>query len=222
MKGYLESIRPRTGSPGRFRLMVIAMAVALLGAAGGGAETSGPMPEVKAVLNQAIAVLKDTQLPLTQRRQRLRELAEAHFDFATMARSSLGYHWPKISQSQQQQFVTLFSSFIEDAYLDKIQGYVNLKFEVARQRMNGPRYAEVDTKVIQSQGSPISLNFQMERKGGDWKVYDVVIDNISMVDNYRTQFNHVINERGFNVLMSDLQRKQRELASLLGNTEAAN
>ncbi|HLH77108.1 MAG TPA: ABC transporter substrate-binding protein [Candidatus Binataceae bacterium] len=180
------------------------------------------MPEVKAVLTQAIAVLQDTQLPLAQRRQRLRELAEAHFDFATMARSSLGYHWKNLSPPQQEQFVALFSSFIEDAYLDKIQGYVNLKFEVARQRMNGPGYAEVDTKVIQTQGSPINLNFQLEKKNGDWKVYDVQIDNISMVDNYRTQFNHVINERGFNVLVSDLQRKQRELASLLGNTQAAN
>jgi len=219
---YVEPIRTVAGGPGRWpRVMIITTALALLGATGG-STGSGPMPEVKAVLTQAIAVLQDTQLPLAQRRQRLRELAEAHFDFATMARSSLGYHWKNLSPPQQEQFVALFSSFIEDAYLDKIQGYVNLKFEVARQRMNGPGYAEVDTKVIQTQGSPINLNFQLEKKNGDWKVYDVQIDNISMVDNYRTQFNHVINERGFNVLVSDLQRKQRELASLLGNTQAAN
>lgn len=216
------SVRREPAGLGRCGLwVIIAMALALLGATGG-ADTTGPMPEVKAVVTQAVAVLKDTQLSLVQRRQRLRELAEAHFDFAAMARSALGYHWQKLSEDQRQQFVGLFSSFIEDAYLDKIQGYIDLKFDFVRQRMNGPQYAEVDTKIIQSQDSPIALTFQLQREGDGWKVYDVQIDNISMVDNYRTQFNRVINERGFDVLMSDLRRKQRELASLLGNPQAAN
>src|SRR5579875_3432928 len=81
------------------------------------ASAPGPMPEVQAVVNQAVAVLKDPHLSVVERRRRLRDIANAHLDFPLMARSSLGYQWDELSPAEQQEFSRLFSSFIEDAYL---------------------------------------------------------------------------------------------------------
>jgi phospholipid transport system substrate-binding protein len=186
------------------------------------ASAPGPMPEVQAVVNQAVAVLKDPHLSVVERRRRLRDIANAHLDFPLMARSSLGYQWDELSPAEQQEFSRLFSSFIEDAYLNKIQGYVDLTFKFSRQIMTGVNYAQIDTSVLQPGSSPISLNFHLRRENGDWKVYDIVIDDISMVENYRNQFNRVIKEHGFNALMVDLRRKDQQLTQLLGTTQGAS
>ena len=151
------------------------------------------------------------------RRRRLIEVVAEHFDFTDMARSSLGYHWSQLSPAQQQQFVQLFTAFMEDAYLNKLEGYSGQKIEFSGVTSNGPGDSEVNTRVLQPDGGqPVSLSYRLKQDTGDWKVYDVTVDNISITANYRNQFNRVINSQGFDALMNEMRTKQQELIASLG------
>jgi phospholipid transport system substrate-binding protein len=153
---------------------------------------------------------------LPQRRRELRSLVEQNFDFETMSRSALGYNWRSLSPDQRAQFTKLFTAFIEVAYLDKIQDYQGQQVQFAGEHSLGDGYAEVDTKIVQPGKSPISVNYLLEQKDGAWKIYDVTVEAISIIANYRNQFNRVISQKGFDQLMADLQAKQQQLESLLG------
>jgi phospholipid transport system substrate-binding protein len=176
-----------------------------------------PLSNVQTLVDQATHILRVPGLPVEQRRAQLRGLAEQHLDFALMARSALGARWQALSDGQRRDYVQLFTAFIEDAYLSRIQGYLNLKFTFVGQTVNGPDHAQVNTYVVQTNGDTTKLNFELERKGEEWRIYDVEIDGISMIGNYRVQFERVIKDQGFDALMSTLDRKQKELASLLGH-----
>ena len=201
-----------------FGLMMIA-AIYFLTAASvvHGAVGGDPMTTVKSTVNQALDILKDRQTPQEVRRRRLIEVVAGHFDFTDMARSSLGYHWSQLSPAQQQQFVQLFTAFMEDAYLNKLEGYSGQKIEFSGVTSNGPGDSEVNTRVLQpDSGQPISLSYRLKQDSGDWKVYDVTVDNISITANYRNQFNRVINSQGFDALMNEMRTKQQELIASLG------
>lgn len=177
---------------------------------------NSPMAVTRSMVNAALGVLREKDMPVVQRRRKLREIIEPNFDFTEMSRSALGYHWRSITPAQRQQFTKLFTAFIEEAYLSKIQNYAGQEVDFVRQASLGKGYAEVDTRIIQNGKSPIPVSYLLEHKDGRWKVYDVTVDAISIIANYRNQFNRVVNNDGFNKLMADLQSKQEQLASLLG------
>jgi phospholipid transport system substrate-binding protein len=175
------------------------------------------MGVTKAMVNRALQILGDKQTPVVQRRRELREVLEPRFDFEEMSRSALGYHWRTLSPQQRGQFTELFTAFIEDAYLAKIQDYSGQQVEFVSDKSLGGGYSEVDTRIVQGGGNSIQVKYLLEQKGG-WKIYDVAVDNISIVANYRNQFNRVINANGFDKLMTDLRAKQKELSSLTGGS----
>jgi len=200
-------------------LVCIAAAPAVLAAplsAGGQSGVADPLMKTKALIDEAVTVLRNPQLSLADERRELRDMAAADLDFDDMARSALGYHWKHLSAEERTQFVRLFTAFIEDAYLSKIQDYSDQQVQFIRETFDGQGSAEVYSNVVKSGDSPIALNFMLEQEGGNWKIYDVVVDGISITANYRNQFNRVINEQGFTSLMNEMQAKQRELASMLG------
>jgi phospholipid transport system substrate-binding protein len=191
---------------------VLNRAAVVHGAIGGDATTT-----VRGTVSQVLDILKDHQSSQEARRRRLIAVVAGHFDFADMARSSLGYHWRQLTPDQQQRFVQLFTAFMEDAYLNKIEGYSGQKIEFVNQTSNGAGDSQVNTRVIQpTGGDPITVDYRLKQDSGDWKVYDVTVDNISITANYRNQFNRVINNQGFDALMKEMQTKQQELIASLG------
>ena len=194
-------------------LWALTMASVALGAA-----TNGPLGMVQNTVTQAVEVLKDRHLPAAERRDRLLQVVSPHFDFADMARSSLGAHWKELSPPQQEQFVQTFTAFMEDAYLNQLDSYSGETIEFVGQTMNAADDAEVSTRVIETNHQdPITLDYRVKRAGGNWKVYDVVIDSISITANYRNQFNRVINDRGYNALMNEMRIKQKQLIASLAH-----
>ncbi len=167
----------------------------------------GAMAMTQGLVRRSLQILRNTNAPVTQRRRDLRAVLEGHFDFAEMSRSALGSHWRKLTPQQRDEFTSLFKAFIEDAYLSKIQDYKGQDVQFTRERSLEPGYVEIDSRIVQS---------LLEQKDGGWMIYDVTVDAISIIANYRNQFNRVINEQGFPKLMSDLRVKQQQLASLLG------
>ena len=172
---------------------------------------------VSQVVNTALPVLRDRSSPVPQRRRKLRSLLEQHFDFSDMSRIALGYHWRELSTQQRAQFTQLFTAFIENAYLSKIQDYSGQDVAILGQNAEGEGFARVRSQIIQSGKQPIKVDYLLRDMGGDWKIYDVTVDAISIVANYRNQFNRVINDQGFDKLMSDMRVKQQQLEASMGS-----
>jgi phospholipid transport system substrate-binding protein len=206
----------------RWRAAALTIAFALLVAepvtvAVARAQATSAMAVTQQMVNRALQILGDKATSVQTRRQELRNLIEPRFDFTEMSRSTLGYHWRTLSPSQRDEFTRAFTLFIEAAYLSKIQDYQGQQVEFGMQRSLGQGYAEVDTRIVQPGKTPIPVNYLLEQKDDTWKVYDVTVDSISIIANYRTQFNRVINEKGFDQLLADLKAKQRQLGESLGN-----
>jgi phospholipid transport system substrate-binding protein len=167
-------------------------------------------------VNKALHILRDKQKSVVQKRRELKPLLEARFDTTEMARSTLGYHWRSLSADQRTSFTLVFTDFIEAAYLTKVQDYSGQDVQFGQSRSLGQGYAAVDTAIVEAGKSPIPVTYLLAQNGGDWRVYDVTVDNISIIANYRNQFNRVINEQGFPKLMADLRAKSQQLGSELG------
>ncbi len=184
-----------------------------------------PTAMIKSVIDQTIAVFKDRSIPSAARQAKLRAIAEQHFDFAEMARSTVGYHWREFTPEQQKEFVPLFTSFIEDVYLDQIQRYSvqriqkdikSTNIEFTKQQIDGAGDAEVFSTVITSErATPLPVNYRMTIVSGEWKIYDLTVDSISVMGNYRNQFNRVLNQGGYDKLVSIMREKQQALAATL-------
>ncbi|MBV8358627.1 MAG: ABC transporter substrate-binding protein [Deltaproteobacteria bacterium] len=167
-------------------------------------------------VNQALQILRDKDKSAPQKRRELKPLIEARFDATAMARSSLGYHWRSLSPDERTSFTQVFTNFIEAAYLDKVQDYSGQQVQFGQSRSLGEGYAAVDTTIVQTGKSPIPVTYLLEQSGSGWKIYDVAVDNISIIANYRNQFNRVINQQGFPKLMADLRAKSQQLGAELG------
>jgi phospholipid transport system substrate-binding protein len=197
------------------RLAVVVLAV-VLGLAGVvAADTTGdPMAAVKETVQQVLAIVTDPSYKAagSERRQKLREVIAPRFDFSDMARSAMGYHWRTLSQAQRDEYSRLFTGLLEASYMGKIEGYQGQKIVYVKETQDGDT-AQVNTKIVPSGGDAISVNYRLKQSDGTWKVYDVIIDQISLVGNYRNQFNRVMNEKGYDTLISALKQKQQAIDS---------
>jgi phospholipid transport system substrate-binding protein len=213
----LDGMRRRGGGLPALVAAIIGLSVALTGRARATLiDADAPRGAVSAAIDDAIAILHNTRIPLEQRRRELRALAERNLDLAKMAENVLGTHWTQMTPEQQREFVPLFEAFIEAAYLGEIQEYAKLKIDVGRQTLDGTDYARVAAEVLQPGEDPIEITFLLERTPRGWLMYDVVVDDISMVENYRAQFDRVIRTRGLSRLEADLRLKQAKLDAMLG------
>ncbi len=184
-----------------------------------------PTAMVKGVIDQATAVVRDTQSPAAERDKRLREIAESNFDFSDMARTTLGYHWRQLTPAQQTEFVSLFTAFMENVYLSKLQEYGvqkaresinNANISFTGQQYDSADFAEVrSTVLLKDHPQPIKVDYLVRRDGASWKIYDLTVDAISVMANYRQQFNRVLNNDGYPALVGMLQKKTKELGSTL-------
>lgn len=216
--------RRRDHSPssgGRAATAALALIVLLIGAsivtAPQTAAAATARDVVQQVIDRALPVLRDKQTPLPARRLKLRNLLQSNFDFHQMARIALGYHWRQLNAQQKAQFSKLFTAFLENAYLSKIQYYSGQDVEVMGENSEGPGFVRVHTKIVEQGKQPIPVDYLLEQKGSDWKIYDVTVDSISIIANYRNQFNRVINDQGYAKLVADMRAKQKALQASLGS-----
>jgi len=180
----------------------------LVGVAGAWA---GPPTEIaKQVIEKALEALSDPTSQGKERRQKVKRIVDPYFDYQEMAKRSLGPTWGKLSASQRQEFVQLFAQLLEASYSDKIEKYAQrVKINYTGEILEG-EYAEVRTVVVRA-NDRIPLNYRLLQEGGAWKVYDVVIEGVSLVSNYRSQFSRIIHESGYAELVKRLKTKVSEL-----------
>src|SRR3990170_346015 len=189
---------------------VTALILLSIGLPGGWAVGGVPTDKKKSTVDKALVVLKDPRLKpaakTKERREQLKQILFARFDFAEMAKRSLGANWRRRTPKEQEEFVRLFTDLLERAYADTIESYGDEKIVYVGERLDGG-YADVSSKVLTSKGEEFSLNYRAHFVGGEWRVYDVVVENISMVNNYRSQFNRVISNASYEELVRRLKDK---------------
>jgi phospholipid transport system substrate-binding protein len=155
-----------------------------------------------------------------ERRAAVRQIANEIFDFGEIARRSLGRYWQPLSEAQRAEFVGLFSDLLERSYISKIELYGGEKITYNGERVDGD-LAIVSTKIITKNGTEVPIDYRLFRRGDNWKVYDVNIEGISLVSNYRTQFNKIIQSSGFNTLVDRMKAKQTESFEMTGQKKKA-
>jgi phospholipid transport system substrate-binding protein len=169
-----------------------------------------PGDQVHQTTDKLLAILKDPQLKgeskKNERRDKLKELIYQRFDFTEMARRSLGSEWRRRSPEEQKEFVKLFTGLLERTYLDNIESYNGEKFQYLKEQEDN-NHAQVDTKIIDNKGQEFSINYRLHKVNRDWKVYDVVIADISLVNNYRSQFNRVLAKSSYEELVNRMKGK---------------
>jgi phospholipid transport system substrate-binding protein len=169
-----------------------------------------PGEQVKATINQVMEILREPKLQgpskKAERREKLRQVVMPRFDFAEMAKRALGNNWNRYPD-KQQEFVTAFKQLLEETYADQIELASGDKVVYLNERTEKD-YAEVDTKVISSKGEETPMTYKLHPVDSDWKVFDIVVENISIVNNYRAQFNRVLNNASLDELIKRMKEKR--------------
>ncbi len=177
------------------------------------AATSLPREQLKQTIDQILEVLRDSSLQTEdkkiQRREMLREIARVRFDYRKMSQLSLGKHWKTITDQEKKDFVDLFGTLLEDTYMAKIETYTNEDVVFLKDRIKKKK-AQVNTKII-TKSVEIPIDYRMYRKKENlWMVYDMVIEGVSMIGNYRSQFGQMLERGSFESLMVKLKEKQNK------------
>jgi phospholipid transport system substrate-binding protein len=169
-----------------------------------------PTEQIKGTVDKAVLVLKDPRLKpaakTKERRAQLRQILFARFDFTEMAKRALGSNWRRRTPQEQDEFVRLFTEILERAYADIIESYTDEKIVYLNERVEGG-FADVGSKILTSRGEEYSVNYKAHLVSNEWKVYDVIAENISLVNNFRSQFNRVIANSSYEELLRRLRDK---------------
>jgi len=194
-----------------FRGLATAGLLVLSTVQGGWAATA--QEQLKGAIDRVVSTLDSPAMKgegkAAERRAAVRQIANEIFDFGEIARRSLGRYWQPLSDAQRTEFVGLFGDLLERSYISKIELYGGEKIVYSGERMDGD-LAIVSTKIITKNGTEVPIDYRLFRRGDNWKVYDVNIEGISLVSNYRTQFNKIIQSSGYNTLVDRMKAKQTE------------
>jgi phospholipid transport system substrate-binding protein len=173
--------------------------------------------EVKAVTDRVVAIVADKEMkkPINEgkRRAALGKAIDTIFDYGEMAKRSLGVHWRERSPAERQEFVKLFRTLLENSYAGKIESYNNEKITYLKENVEGDS-AEVKSKIVTAKREEFTLDYRLNKVNGKWLVYDVVIEGVSLIANYRSQFNRIVREQGYAALLKKLQEKSAEIKGL--------
>ncbi|OGW70333.1 MAG: organic solvent tolerance ABC transporter substrate-binding protein, partial [Nitrospirae bacterium RIFCSPLOWO2_01_FULL_62_17] len=180
---------------------------------GGAAQAAvSPTESVKRTIDEVIRILDDREMQrpgrLMERRKLLEKVIAARFDYREMAKRTLPKQWKTLSEAERKEFVDLFQSFLSSSYADKIEGYAGEQVRYLAERREGD-YAEVRTRLV-SEKTEIPIDYRLMGKSEEWFVYDVIADGISLVKNYRSQFDKIIRDSGYPELVEDLRKKSKE------------
>jgi len=174
------------------------------------ANAGEPTQAIRAAVDQGVEILRSAKLDDPNRRalviDRLRQIVYPLFDFDEMAARSLGANWRRLNAQQRKEFVSIFTALLEKTYADQIDLYDGQKVLYTGESIDGD-YAQVDSRIIDKKGQAFSVAYRLRKVDGKWKIYDVVAENISLVNNYRSQFNRVIAKSSFEELLRIMKQQ---------------
>jgi phospholipid transport system substrate-binding protein len=174
--------------------------------------TGAPTEAMRTTVSQALGVLQDQELKKPERTDervtRLKQIADVRFDYREMAKQSLGGQWDKLAERERQEFVDLFTELLTATYLEQMHAYSDEEVTFLNERREG-NYAEVKSLLV-GKKTEIPMDYRLMKKGDDWKAYDVVVDGISLVRNYRGQFAAILRSSSYEHLVQILHEKNAQ------------
>jgi phospholipid transport system substrate-binding protein len=172
-------------------------------------KTETPTEAVRMVLTEVFHILEDPSLKTpsrqAQRRHLLEETIARRFDYREMSKRTLASHWSRLTDVEREEFVDLFKNFLSDRYAGKIEGYSGEKVHYLSERVEG-QYAEVRTKLVSSKVE-IPMDYRLIAKDGRWYAYDIIADGVSLVKNYRSQFDTILRSQSYEELTKRLRHR---------------
>ena len=197
--------------------VVISSLLALIVATAVPATAGEPTDQIRQRVDDVVRVLEDPVLQSkpVERHAAVRKIAEEIFDYPDTARRALGPHWNPRTPQERQEFIRLFADLLDRAYIGKIELYQGEKVRYVGETINGDD-ATVKTRIVTKKGSEVPVDYRLHLKDGRWLVYDVVIEGVSLVSNYRTQFNKIVQTESYQVLVQKLKAKEAEPAASPG------
>ena len=170
-----------------------------------------PADQLFAHIDAVLRILDDTELrqpgKSQERRQAIRRIANDIFDFEEISRRTLGRHWQARTAAERDEFIQVFGDLLERSYIGKIETYSGDKVALLGDAIDGD-LATVRTRIVTRQGSEIPVDYRMLRRGERWRAYDVVIEGVSLVANYRAQFDKIIQRTSYQQLVKQVREKQ--------------
>lgn len=183
-----------------------------------------PTDQLRAAVDRVIKILEDPELKkparAEERRAQVRAVAHEIFNFKELARRTLARHWRERTPEEQEEFTELFADLLERAYLGKIDLYQGERVRYTDERVEGD-FATVGSVILTKEGTEVPVEYRMLKNQGRWEVYDVVVEGISLVSNYRSQFARIIQRSGYAELVDKLRAKQVEVQPV-GKTRPAS
>lgn len=180
--------------------------ILILFASGASLYAEAPLDTIKEGINRVLDIVKDKSLDRKEKVARIEKVYASIFDEVELAKRSLGRNWTKLNPEQQKEFIDLFRQVLEKAYIDKILAYNNEKIVFGKQSEISGNLTEVKTLVL-SESKKIPINYRLIQKNNVWKVYDVIIENVSLIQNYRSQFNSILAKNSPEQLLQTLRNR---------------
>jgi len=169
-----------------------------------------PLETVKGRVNEVLDVLRDHSLKgesgKKAKKAKIRSISERMFDYNELSRRTLAQNWNKFNPEQQKEFIELYKSILEDAYVDKIISYTDEKVTYNKENPLSEKTVEVQTTIV-TKKADIPIYYRVIQKEGAWRVYDVVIEGVSLISNYRTQFKEILANKSPDALLDTLRKK---------------
>jgi phospholipid transport system substrate-binding protein len=188
----------------RLVLMIVLVHVPISAYAG------SPLETVKGHVDKVVDVLRDSSLRGGSgekvKKDRIRTISDRMFDFTELSRRTLGQNWSRFNSEQQKEFIALYKSVLEDAYVDKIVSYTDEKILFNKENPLSEKTVEVQTTIV-TKKADIPISYRVIRKEGEWRVYDVIIEGVSLISNYRSQFAQILLNKSPEGLLDTLRKK---------------
>lgn len=169
------------------------------------AATPSATQAVETQVHQLLQILQ-SHAPDQAKKSDIRQLVKGFFDFDIMSRLALSYHWKEISDAQRARFVDMYQQLLESTYMDRLLAYKGEKVNFPGETTLAEDRVQVDSRVVSDNG-PIVVNYRLVLEHGQWRVYDLIIENVSMAQNYRSQFASILQNRSMDQLIAELQQK---------------
>jgi phospholipid transport system substrate-binding protein len=188
------------------RLLPVWLLILLLASADALA-TPSPTEQLKTTIDPILGVLEDPALDAERKREKIRGIIGERFDFRAMSQRTLAQNWKSATKAQQERFVQAFRRLLEDTYLAVVEEYSGEKIQYVGEKIRKEKYAQVDTLIVRSGAPNIPVDYKSYLKGERWLVYDVVIEGVSMISNYRTSYQQIAKTEGIDGLIAKLEQK---------------
>lgn len=194
------------------RKLVCALTVLIVLGMAGLAWAGEPTEVIRTAVDEIMAILRDPKYKnpanFEEQKQRVTGAAEKFIDKRRFAQITLGRDWRRLNPEQQEEFTELYSNLVENTYIDRIREYSDEKVIFTGESSTGENKAEVNTMVV-SQGKEIPVVYRLYNNGGKWRAYDVLVEGVSLVMNYRSQFNQIMASGGPDRLLEQLRQKAK-------------